>query len=264
MTIPANEALTAYPDTIAIDYSTKGDKSFVNRPDSSNIASLVFDHEERTLYVHFKNGGEYSYHPCAWETFEAIAIAQSAGQAFNHHIRKAPAGTYEVTKIDRPVLPGYQPAPELEPIGGEPSVITDDDLEDAGLIDSGAFGTPAIPVVLEPGDNILQEALERGRQLTPGGGVTIAGVPNRNPFYEGTHDGETELEAAERHLIYGGTDTEPQPWPEPILEHGDANPQEEGINALEEPGCSHLNLPPGFGPMVRCPDCNAIVARPFL
>lgn len=96
------------------DVWTEDTVAHVERPDSTNIARLYYHQRLQTLRVDFRNGGSYTYHPCAFETFEAIATAESAGKAFSHHVRKAPPDTYTVTKLEPRVLAG-------------PDTITDDD-----------------------------------------------------------------------------------------------------------------------------------------
>lgn len=103
-----------------------GARTYITRTDSTNIERLGYHHETSTMVVTFRNGGVYAYQPIAWETFHAIAAAESAGKAFHYHIRKNPNPDFTTTRLDQPVLPKYQPAPS--------DVITDDDLEDAGLL----------------------------------------------------------------------------------------------------------------------------------
>ncbi len=231
MPIPENERLDTYEapawDVTKIDYATKGDRSYVNRPDSTNIACLEFDHATRTLFVTFRNGGYYSYQPCAFETFMALVMAESAGKAFNHHIRKAQPGTYEVTKIDRPVL-GVDTdlTPKLTPIplGGDPHVITDDDLEDAGMprfdpsldeLERALLEGDPAAFVLEPGDNTV--SAPASMRTVDRGDVE----PGQHAILDNPTGGSTRVQV-----------------------------------------CDHLNLPAAGGPMVRCPDCGRIVSRP--
>lgn len=63
--------------------------------DSSNIASLGYDEETRTMVVEFKNKTLYSYHPVQPKAFDELKNAESIGGHFNQHFRNNDRLTYQ-------------------------------------------------------------------------------------------------------------------------------------------------------------------------
>jgi len=64
--------------------------------DSSNIQSIGYDKEIKTLVVMFKTGNAYSYSGVSEEDFQKFDTAQSKGQHFAREIR----GKYSAEKVE--------------------------------------------------------------------------------------------------------------------------------------------------------------------
>jgi len=61
---------------------------------STNIKSIGYDDESRTLVVEFTNGGLYSYEDVPPDVVEKRTVTESSGQWFLAHIR----GRFKTTK----------------------------------------------------------------------------------------------------------------------------------------------------------------------
>lgn len=59
---------------------------------SSNIHSVAYDPEARTLEVKFHSGGHFRYQDVDPKTHEAMMAADSVGSFFGKHIRGKHAG----------------------------------------------------------------------------------------------------------------------------------------------------------------------------
>ena len=55
---------------------------------SSEISYVAYDHEARSLWVTFHEGGIYRYIDVSRETFTALMSASSKGKYFWSHIRE--------------------------------------------------------------------------------------------------------------------------------------------------------------------------------
>ncbi len=63
---------------------------------SSNIKSVAYDPDTRTLEVTFANGGTYQYADVAPQHFEALQVHASPGSYFHQHVRSA----HQATKVN--------------------------------------------------------------------------------------------------------------------------------------------------------------------
>lgn len=61
---------------------------------SSNIKSIGYNLETKTLFVHFHKGDRYQYHEVSPETYAAFESAESVGRYHNKFIK----GVYKFTK----------------------------------------------------------------------------------------------------------------------------------------------------------------------
>jgi len=66
--------------------------------ESSNIAAMGYDEEDKRLRVTFKSGATYDYLNVEPETHAAVIGADSVGSAFHRLIRAQPA-TYPYLKV---------------------------------------------------------------------------------------------------------------------------------------------------------------------
>ncbi len=62
---------------------------------SSNISSIGYDPESRTLEIEFHSGGVYQYFNVPESIYNALMSASSQGSYFHHYIK----GQYRWTKI---------------------------------------------------------------------------------------------------------------------------------------------------------------------
>jgi hypothetical protein len=62
---------------------------------SSNISSIGYDPESRTLEIEFHNGGVYQYFNVPESIYNALMSAPSHGSYFHHYIK----GQYRWTEI---------------------------------------------------------------------------------------------------------------------------------------------------------------------
>lgn len=56
---------------------------------SSNLASIGYDENSRTLYVSFRNGRLYKYSGVPLQVYNGLMAASSKGQYFDRYIVKA-------------------------------------------------------------------------------------------------------------------------------------------------------------------------------
>lgn len=56
---------------------------------SSNLASVGYDENSRTLYVSFRNGRLYKYSGVSLQVYNGLMAASSKGQYFDRYIVKA-------------------------------------------------------------------------------------------------------------------------------------------------------------------------------
>lgn len=54
---------------------------------SSNIASVGYDAEQKTLEVEFNSGSVYQYFEVPKEVYEGMLAAGSVGKYFNQHVK---------------------------------------------------------------------------------------------------------------------------------------------------------------------------------
>lgn len=54
---------------------------------SSNIESIDYNPESKTLSVKFKNGGSYQYHEVSPEAYQGLESAESIGKHLHSHIK---------------------------------------------------------------------------------------------------------------------------------------------------------------------------------
>lgn len=59
----------------------------MKRVDSSNIDSLHYDHEKKSLIVQFKNGGSYEYLDVSPDKYKELEEAESIGAHLHKHIK---------------------------------------------------------------------------------------------------------------------------------------------------------------------------------
>lgn len=62
---------------------------------SSNLRSVGYDEESRTLEIEFHSGGVYEYYDVPAETFRELVQADSRGGYFHDHVR----GEYDYRQI---------------------------------------------------------------------------------------------------------------------------------------------------------------------
>lgn len=55
--------------------------------ESSNIHSVGYDEQSKTLRIKFINGGKYEYSPVEPERHKAMMVAESIGSFFFKHIK---------------------------------------------------------------------------------------------------------------------------------------------------------------------------------
>ena len=63
--------------------------SWIETPDSSNIARYKYDDKMRILTVEFKNGGTYNYYDVQQGVFEQMKNAPSKGEFLARNIKGA-------------------------------------------------------------------------------------------------------------------------------------------------------------------------------
>ena len=61
--------------------------SWIETPDSSNLARYKYDDKARVLTVEFKNGGTYNYYDVPQGVFEQMKSASSKGQFLAQNIK---------------------------------------------------------------------------------------------------------------------------------------------------------------------------------
>ena len=61
--------------------------SWIETPDSSNLARYKYDDKARVLTVEFKNGGSYNYYDVPQGVFEQMKSASSKGQFLAQNIK---------------------------------------------------------------------------------------------------------------------------------------------------------------------------------
>lgn len=62
---------------------------------SSNLRSVSYDPDTKTLEVEFTNGNRYQYADVARATVDALIAAPSAGTFFHQHVR----GAFKASKL---------------------------------------------------------------------------------------------------------------------------------------------------------------------
>ena len=61
--------------------------SWIDTPDSSNIAGFEYNKTTQVLTVEFKNGGRYNYYDVPETVFEDMKKAQSKGQFLAQRVK---------------------------------------------------------------------------------------------------------------------------------------------------------------------------------
>lgn len=61
--------------------------TMIKVPESSNIAEIGYNEEKQKLYIQFKEGGLYSYHPVTPKQWKEMQKAESKGSYFWKNIR---------------------------------------------------------------------------------------------------------------------------------------------------------------------------------
>lgn len=56
---------------------------------SSNLSSVAYDQDTRTLYIRFQSGGEYTYADVPVEVAQSLIRAASPGRFFNERVKHA-------------------------------------------------------------------------------------------------------------------------------------------------------------------------------
>ena len=69
--------------------------SWINTPESSNIAGFEYDNQSHVLTVEFKNGGKYNYYDVPGIVFEQMKAASSKGQFLAQNIK----GAYRYARV---------------------------------------------------------------------------------------------------------------------------------------------------------------------
>ncbi len=79
-----------FPFHCRIDNVWKGDVYMNMTPvRSSNLASVEYDENSRTLYVSFRNGRLYKYSGVSLQIYKGLMSTSSKGQYFDRYIVKA-------------------------------------------------------------------------------------------------------------------------------------------------------------------------------
>jgi hypothetical protein len=55
--------------------------------ESSNIDKVGYNPTDKTLYIQFKGGSTYKYHPITQHGYTSLRGAESVGRFFHQHIR---------------------------------------------------------------------------------------------------------------------------------------------------------------------------------
>ena len=63
--------------------------SWIETPDSSNIARFKYDDKSRVLTVEFKNGGTYNYFDVPQPVFDQMRNAPSKGEFLARNVKGA-------------------------------------------------------------------------------------------------------------------------------------------------------------------------------
>lgn len=61
--------------------------SWIETPDSSNLARFKYDDNARVLTVEFKNGGTYNYYDVPQRVFDQMKAAPSKGQFLAQNVK---------------------------------------------------------------------------------------------------------------------------------------------------------------------------------
>lgn len=69
--------------------------TWINTPESSNLAGFGYDGASHVLTVEFKNGGRYNYYDVPEVVFERMKAASSRGQFLAQNIK----GVYRYARI---------------------------------------------------------------------------------------------------------------------------------------------------------------------
>ena len=69
--------------------------SWIDTPDSSNLARFKYDDKARVLTVEFKNGGTYNYYDVPQAVFEQMKAAPSKGEFLARSIK----GAYRYARV---------------------------------------------------------------------------------------------------------------------------------------------------------------------
>jgi len=69
--------------------------SWIETPDSSNIARYKYDDKACVLTVEFKNGGTYNYYDVPQAVFEQMKAASSKGEFLARNIK----GVYRYARV---------------------------------------------------------------------------------------------------------------------------------------------------------------------
>ena len=56
--------------------------------ESSNLASVGYDHDAATLEIEFHNGGIYQYSAVPQDIYESLINAGSKGDYFNNYVKE--------------------------------------------------------------------------------------------------------------------------------------------------------------------------------
>ena len=69
--------------------------SWIDTPQSSNIARFQYDDQNRVLRVEFKNGALYGYYDVPSNVFESMQAAESKGQFLAQQVK----GRYRYARL---------------------------------------------------------------------------------------------------------------------------------------------------------------------
>ncbi len=69
--------------------------SWIDTPESSNIARFDYNEKSRILTVEFKNGGRYNYYDVPAHVFEGMKSASSKGQFLAQNVK----GFYRYARV---------------------------------------------------------------------------------------------------------------------------------------------------------------------
>lgn len=69
--------------------------SWIETPQSSNLARYRYDVSTRVLTVEFKNGGTYNYYDVPQRTYEQMNAASSKGQFLAQNVK----GVYRYARV---------------------------------------------------------------------------------------------------------------------------------------------------------------------